>query len=88
MQIKEDNKIQRPQVFKFETWWVIEENFEAEVKRLWSPTWGNLFNKLETLRVGLIQWDRLVRERRRGITVELTKKLELLFKEDRSDEIL
>ncbi|KAA3470848.1 reverse transcriptase [Gossypium australe] len=39
--IKEEY-ISRPENFKFEAWWVLEETFEAEVKRIWDSALGTI----------------------------------------------
>ncbi|XP_040956135.1 uncharacterized protein [Gossypium hirsutum] len=42
--------------FKFEAWWVLEETFFSETKRIWENSTGDLVNKLEILKKKLEKW--------------------------------
>ncbi|MFQ6636720.1 hypothetical protein Gotur_012468, partial [Gossypium turneri] len=40
--------------FKFEAWWTMEDSFEEEVKNIWGTSSGNLMQKLDKLKHGLM----------------------------------
>lgn len=74
--------------FKFEAWWVLEESFEAEVKKVWDLIKGDVFIKLHGLKKGLSWWNRYIRNNRKGLKDHLQKQLETLMQADQDEEIL
>ncbi|KAA3476120.1 reverse transcriptase [Gossypium australe] len=42
--------------FRFESWWVLEESCEKEVKKLWKECSGPYLNRMTTLAQGLKAW--------------------------------
>ncbi|KAA3480752.1 reverse transcriptase [Gossypium australe] len=74
--------------FQFEAWWVLEESFMSEVENIWRSATGDLLNKLETLKKGLIEWVMRVRRHKEGIKKILKNILEDLNHGERDDENL
>lgn len=74
--------------FKFEAWWVLEESFEAEVKKVWDLIKGDVFIKLDGLKKGLSWWNRNIRNNQKGLKDHLQKQLETLMQADQDEEIL
>lgn len=72
-----------PKRYRFEVWWVMEESFEKEVKRLWRSINNDIFVKPECVKMGLGRWARLIGQKNEGIKRYLTKKLSKLSKMDR-----
>ncbi|KAA3478183.1 reverse transcriptase [Gossypium australe] len=83
-----DEYTKRQETFKFEAWWVIEETFEAEVRRIWEANPGNLTKKLECLQQGLKQWATRMGESRKRKKEALTSKLATLLEAERTDDNL
>lgn len=71
--------------FKFEAWWVLEDTFFEEVKRLRESSSGTLLLKLENLKKGLSHWVGNIRVRRRRKRQILTDKLTELLSNDRDE---
>lgn len=67
--------------FYFESWWVLEESFYDEVRRLWSSTSGDLLCKIDCVRHGLGLWVANRKHCRYGLKQQLTKDLEELIQE-------
>ncbi|KAA3485070.1 reverse transcriptase [Gossypium australe] len=72
--------------FKFEAWWILEDTFFEEVKRLWESSSGTLLQKLENLKKGLSHWAGKIQVSRRRIRQILTDKLAELLDNDRDEE--
>ncbi|MBA0731346.1 hypothetical protein Golax_025818, partial [Gossypium laxum] len=51
---KED-KWERTNQFKFEAWWIMEDSFVDEAKRLWEIASGDFLQKMEMFRKGLVK---------------------------------
>lgn len=47
-----------PRVFKFKAWWTLEPSFEDEIQKVLESMGGDIFSKLEYLRVELRRWER------------------------------
>lgn len=72
--------------FRFETWWTLEDSFEAEVRQLWGSSVGPIDSKLNALQLGLCCWEKRIKQANRGIKEMLTKKLKALMVADRNKE--
>ncbi|XP_017647917.1 uncharacterized protein LOC108488122 [Gossypium arboreum] len=78
----------RSNTFKLEAWWVLEDIFFKEVKRLWGLSSGRLLQKLDNLKKGLSQWARKIQMNRRRRRQALTDKLAELMANDRDEECM
>lgn len=58
------------------------------MKRIWNSTSGDIFAKLEYLRIGLGRWAGFVRSKKEGLKRDLTRKLEEMMDEKIVDENL
>ncbi|KAA3479889.1 reverse transcriptase [Gossypium australe] len=74
--------------FKFEAWWVLEETFLEEVRRIWENSTGDLVSNLENMKGGLESWASQIRRNRKMKIEVLTSKLTTLLESDKSDENL
>lgn len=50
-----ESKIMSRRVFRFEAWWVKEENCVDEIRRLWQLGRGDILEKLKLLQSGLMR---------------------------------
>lgn len=66
------------EIFRLKSWWMMEETFEEEIRRLWEAASGSVMEKLGSLQVGLLSWSKSIRGKRRGLKMSLKKKLEEL----------
>ncbi|KAA3479129.1 reverse transcriptase [Gossypium australe] len=78
--------IERSNAFKFEAWSVLEDSFEAEVKRLWVSNPGDLMQKLEYLQQGLRRWATRIGKARKRKKEALTVKLSTLLEAERIND--
>ncbi|KAK8369881.1 hypothetical protein V6Z12_A01G139600 [Gossypium hirsutum] len=75
-------------LFRFEASWCLENSFEKIIKRKWESLIGSVPSKLELLGRHLHQWDRArIREKKRG-RFGLEEKLNKLYYQEPTDEIL
>lgn len=50
-----DKGVRKATTFKFEEWWTLEKSLEGEIKRIWDKFVGSIFDKMESLSIGLIK---------------------------------
>lgn len=53
--------------FRFEAWWILEDTFDAEVRRIWELSNGDVLDKLKALQDGLKLWVRLIRQKKEWV---------------------
>lgn len=83
--MRKDKERQSSVSFKFEAWWVLEDTFFEEVKRLWESSPRTLPMKLENLKKGLSLWVGIIRVKRKEKRQILTDKLTNLLTNDRDE---
>ncbi|XP_012477492.1 uncharacterized protein LOC105793109 [Gossypium raimondii] len=66
----------------------MEDTFEEVVRDSWESRVGIVYDKLERLKTDLKLWANSIKERREGLKKKLTKQLEILMEQDRSDEVM
>lgn len=66
----------------------MEDTFEAVVRDSWESRVGTVSDKLERLKIDLRVWANSIKKPREGLKKKLTKQLELLVEQDRSDEVI
>ncbi|KAH1047722.1 hypothetical protein J1N35_038506 [Gossypium stocksii] len=74
--------------FKFKAWWIMEETLEKEIKASWESISGTIVEKLERLQVDLKVWVRSIKKGREGLKNKLTKELDMLMAQKRTDETM
>lgn len=61
--------------FCFEAWWVLEESFEEEVRRICESTKGDLLRKLERQKIMLLKRAGMIINKRIGLKKKLKERL-------------
>ncbi|MBA0756234.1 hypothetical protein Gogos_021838 [Gossypium gossypioides] len=61
--------------FRFEAWWLLEESFMEEVKKLWENSSEEILKRLDNLKKGLQIWAGQLKKNRQKTKQMLTKKL-------------
>ncbi|KAA3482763.1 reverse transcriptase [Gossypium australe] len=74
--------------FRFEAWWIMEETFDDEVKRIWESSPGNLLLKLDKLKTGLRRWANRIQADQKKRKTFLNSRLSEILAEDRDDQNL
>ncbi|XP_012480837.1 uncharacterized protein LOC105795718 [Gossypium raimondii] len=74
--------------FKFEAWWLMEEMIKEVVKESWESEIGTVAEKLERLQAALKIWAKSIKERREGLKKKLTKQLDTLMAQEKTDETM
>ncbi|KAA3464886.1 reverse transcriptase [Gossypium australe] len=77
-----------PKRFRFESWWILEESCETEIKKVWERSAGSYLNRLSSLANGLKIWAKTIQSKRKGENERLNRKLKELNGEERSEEVL
>ncbi|KAK5811740.1 hypothetical protein PVK06_027104 [Gossypium arboreum] len=78
----------RSRMFHFEVWWVLEESYEEEIRKLWEGSLGSFQNRILTLANGLKCWAGKIKHKRGQDVKRLTRRLEELNCSERSKEFL
>ncbi|KAA3463501.1 reverse transcriptase [Gossypium australe] len=74
--------------FCFESWWVLEDSCEKEVKKLWEDSSGPYLNRMKSLTQGLKAWVDRMKFSHKGTAHRLNRRIEELNDEERSKETL
>ncbi|KAA3460789.1 reverse transcriptase [Gossypium australe] len=74
--------------FRFESWWILEESCEEEIKKLWEGSAGSYQNRMTNLAKGLKMWGTTMQAKRKGEVKRLNRRLEELNDEEGTDENL
>ncbi|KAA3489070.1 reverse transcriptase [Gossypium australe] len=74
--------------FRFESWWVLEESCEDEIRKLWEESSGPYLNHMKILANGLKVWAKRIQSKRKGEVKRLNRRLEELNGVERSEETL
>ncbi|GMJ05563.1 hypothetical protein HRI_004225500 [Hibiscus trionum] len=77
-----------PQKFRFEAAWMFEVNFEETVRQFWHSSNVSLPNKLSLLAARLSDWHGKLSRSKKEYLRSMHKKLEQLYEEPVSDEVL
>ncbi|MBA0700551.1 hypothetical protein Goari_022121 [Gossypium aridum] len=85
---KQEDKRRFARGFQFEAWWVLEESFYSEVKRIWGTAKGDVLSKMESLKKGLTIWADKMQKNKKGRKMVLISKLGSLEESERNDENL
>ncbi|KAA3489521.1 reverse transcriptase [Gossypium australe] len=64
--------------FRFESWWVLEESCEEEIRKLWEESSGPYLNRMTTLANGLKVWAKKIQFKHKGEVQRLNRRLEEL----------
>ncbi|KAK5792991.1 hypothetical protein PVK06_034125 [Gossypium arboreum] len=62
-----ENKPVHRSSFRFEAWWLLEDSFEKMILESWQNLTGLLTDKLEGLKVRILQWANQIKNARKGI---------------------
>ncbi|XP_017604730.1 uncharacterized protein LOC108451567 [Gossypium arboreum] len=85
----EEENIERTyKSFKFEAWWVLEDSFFSEVKKIWEHSEEDLLSKLDSMKRGLKRWASQIRYNRKERKKMLTSRLAMLLEAERDYENL
>lgn len=61
----EKESFHKPHIFCFEAWWLLEDDFEQTVKRLWANGVGDIVQKLHCVQAGLECWAKRIQGEKR-----------------------
>ncbi|KAA3474615.1 reverse transcriptase [Gossypium australe] len=85
VETKDGRRGKNPSRFHFESWWVLEESYEEEIKKLWEKSSGSYFNRMTALANGLKVWAGKMQFKHKGEVQRLNKRLEELNDNERSE---
>ncbi|KAA3468512.1 reverse transcriptase [Gossypium australe] len=74
--------------FHFESWWVLEDSCEKEIKKLWEDSSGPFLNRMKSLAEGLKAWASGMKLSHKGTIQHLNRRIEKLNDEERTEESL
>ncbi|KAA3464864.1 reverse transcriptase [Gossypium australe] len=74
--------------FRFESWWVLEDSCEKEIKKLWEDSSGPFLNRMKSLAEGLKAWASGMKLSHKGTIQRLNRTIEELNDEERTEESL
>ncbi|KAK5771922.1 hypothetical protein PVK06_048178 [Gossypium arboreum] len=83
-----EEKRLKSKLFRFEAWWLLEESFFNEVKRIWELSSRDLLQKLENVKRGLEKWADQIQWNQKRKKQVLTAELSDLYEVDKDDNNL